>query len=173
MLPGTLREKLGLVSETLGRVAQETHDLTFELASPTLYKLGLVPAIREWLEVQVEVKHGIACHCKCDADTDGLTDELKAFIFRAVKEAGYNAIKHAQAKTLTVELSAQGLGIAVTICDDGVGFRSDYPSGRSSLGTGLGLFSIQEHVEHLGGDFHIESAPGIGTKLRFSVPGCL
>ena len=172
-LPEALRDKFELVSETLGQVAQETQDLTFDLGSPTLYKLGLVPAIREWLHDQVEVKHGIDCHYECDVDSDGLTDESKAFIFRAVKEAGYNAIKHAQTKTLAVELSAQGLGITVTICDDGVGLRSDYPSGRSSMGTGLGLFSIQEHVEHLGGDFHIESAPGKGTKLRFSLPGCL
>ena len=169
-LPEALRDKFDLVSETLGQVAQETQDLTFDLGSPTLYKLGLVPAIREWLRDQVEVKHGIACHYESDVDTDRLTDESKAFIFRAVKEAGYNAIKHARAETLTVELAARDLGVQVTISDDGVGFQDDIRRGPGSMGTGLGLFSIKEHVEHLGGNFDIESALGKGTKLKFTLP---
>ena len=169
-LPEALREKLALVRETLGQVAMATQDLTFDLASPTLYKLGLAPAIREWLRDQVEAKHGIACHYEFEGDMGDLSDESKAFVFRAVKEAGYNTIKHARAKTLTVGLAARDLSVQVTISDDGVGFQDNAHSRRSLTGTGLGLFSIREHVEHLGGDFDIESVPGKGTRLKFTVP---
>ena len=169
-LPGSLREKLASVSKTLGQVATKTQDLTIELASPTLYTLGLLPAIREWLHEEVERKHGVDCQSESEGNAGHLSDESKAFIFRAVKEASYNAVKYAQPKTLTVKLAARQHDLEVIVSDDGIGFQEERRHARSATGTGLGLFSIREHVEHLGGTFDIESLPGKGTNLKFTLP---
>jgi len=171
--PEPLREKLRLVCETLGQAAHDTQDITFDLASPTLYKLGLVPAIREWLQDQLEARHGIATGLDCSGEFDGLNDDTRAFIFKAVKEACFNVIKHAQARNVHVTLGAQDDSVQVIISDDGVGFDCGNMAQRSASGTGLGLFSIKEHVEYLGGCFLIESVADKGTKIEFAVPATM
>jgi PAS domain S-box-containing protein len=171
--PETLREKLNLVSDTLGQVADNTQDLTFELASPTLYKLGLVPAIREWLQDYLETRHGIANGLEYTGQFRGLDDDTRAFIFKTVKEVCFNVIKHAHAQTVNVVLIARDDSVQVTISDDGIGFECDDVAQRSASGTGLGLFSIKEHVKHLGGCFLIESNAGEGTTIQLSVPATM
>jgi signal transduction histidine kinase len=59
-------------------------------------------------------------------------------------------------------------GIALTIVDDGVGFDVDVAWRK-----GLGLISVLERVEAIGGTFDIQSSPGAGTRLEVSVPAFL
>jgi len=172
-LPADLGQILNTVSEMMGQIAIDTQDLTINLASPTLYKLGLEAALTEWLRDQMEAKHGIRSFFRCDGTTKALDEDIQAFIFRAVKEMGFNAIKHAQAKNLTVELRVEEETALVTVADDGIGFAAEQSVARSAVGTGLGLFSIRERLGYMGGRFQIESCAGQGTKILMSVPTTL
>jgi signal transduction histidine kinase len=172
-LPASLAETLDTVCEMMAQIALDTQDLTVDLASPTLYRLGLKSALTEWLRDQVEAKHGIRSEVKCEGTTDTLNDETQAFIFRAVKELGFNAIKHAQAQTLTVDLTVQEDIILVTVADDGIGFDVDQAGTRSDVGTGMGLFSIQERLDYMGGHFQIESGKGQGTRIVMRIPATI
>jgi len=143
-----LQQTLDTVSEMMGQIAMDTQDLTINLASPTLYRLGLEAALKEWLRDQVEIKHGIDSHLECEGITAALDEETQAFIFRAVKEMGFNAIKHAQPQSLAVDLRIQEGIVLVTVCDDGIGFDVDQAGARSAVGTGMGLFSIRERLDY-------------------------
>ena len=92
-------------------------------------------------------------------------DSIDLTVFRCVQESLTNAIRHAQAKTVTVKLgqSADDAELELTICDDGRGVAAGAPPG-------FGIRGMQERVEGLGGRFAIESPSGGGTCVRVVVP---
>ena len=77
-----------------------------------------------------------------------------------------NVIQHANAKHVTLELTAGGGAYSFTLEDDGRGFDPD--SARD--GWPHGIMGMQQRVRALGGQFSLESAPGRGTRLRVTVP---
>jgi signal transduction histidine kinase len=78
-----------------------------------------------------------------------------------VREAVSNAVRHAQASTLTVNV-AVGDDLCIEVVDDGCGITGDI--------TGSGLRNLGRRADDVGGDFAIEAAPKGGTKLRWSAP---
>jgi signal transduction histidine kinase len=74
--------------------------------------------------------------------------------------------KHAQARRVEVTMTRDRGGVTLRIVDDGQGFDPQAPR----PGTHLGLWSMGERVEQLGGQFEVESAPGRGTKLMMTIP---
>ena len=75
-------------------------------------------------------------------------------------------LKHAQAKHVVVTLRRDGEGVLLEVEDDGVGFDPDAPETRSRQ---LGLTSMEERAQRLGGTLEIDSAPGVGTTVRLKV----
>jgi signal transduction histidine kinase len=86
-----------------------------------------------------------------------------------VQEALTNVTKHSRARNVTIELKRKRGGIVCTVEDDGVGFDSQAALARNGK-KGLGLVGIQERLNVLKGTFQIDSQPGHGTKLSFTVP---
>jgi signal transduction histidine kinase len=86
-------------------------------------------------------------------------------LFRIVQEGLQNAVKHGSARTVAVDLTGGPNGLTLTIVDDGVGFDVDARSAK-----GLGLISMEERLEPLGGTLEIHSRPGAGTRLHAFVP---
>jgi NarL family two-component system sensor histidine kinase LiaS len=89
-------------------------------------------------------------------------------LFRIVQEALHNALKHSRAQIVSVDLRGEPEGLALTIIDDGVGFDVEAAWGR-----GLGLLSVRERVEAIGGTLEINSTFGAGTRLHVRVPASL
>jgi len=98
---------------------------------------------------------------------EGLADDLpeshNTCIYRVVQEALNNAVRHARAKSVRVEVAGAGGKVRLAIQDDGAGFDTRQAGG-------LGLVGIAERVRNAGGQFHIESAPGRGTILNVTLP---
>ena len=94
-----------------------------------------------------------------------LPPELALSVFRIVQEALQNVLKHSRAKTVSVQLRGSSHGLDLTVADDGVGFAVE-TAGRQ----GLGLTSMGERVEAMGGRFNVLSSPDRGTKLTVSMP---
>jgi two-component system sensor histidine kinase UhpB len=86
-------------------------------------------------------------------------------LFRIAQEALRNALKYSHARTVSMDVSGLPDGVALTIVDDGVGFDVE-----AVWGKGLGLISVNERVEAVGGTFEIRSGPGAGTSLTIRVP---
>jgi signal transduction histidine kinase len=76
-----------------------------------------------------------------------------------------NAVKHGTARNVSVELAGKQSVVSLFIVDDGIGFDVDAVSTK-----GLGLISMRERVEPLGGTLKIHSQPGAGTRVQISVP---
>jgi signal transduction histidine kinase len=92
-----------------------------------------------------------------------LSDAIAITFYRFVQEALNNAVKHAEAGTVRVLLEYHLNHLSVTVADDGGGF--DVPAANSTVGGGVGLISMRERLEMLGGEIEIHSTPGHGSRL--------
>ena len=94
-----------------------------------------------------------------------LAPDLTLSMYRIAQEALQNAVKHSKAHRVSVDLRGDSDAVALTIVDDGVGFDVDGAWGR-----GLGLISVHERIEAIGGTFQIHSSPGAGTRVAVRAP---
>jgi two-component system sensor histidine kinase UhpB len=90
-------------------------------------------------------------------------DSIDLTVYRCIQESVTNALRHADAKNVTVKLIGAAARLALTVSDDGRGLDPSKPSG-------IGTRGIRERVEGLGGRYLIESRPGCGTEVRISIP---
>jgi signal transduction histidine kinase len=155
-----------LASTALDRVqsvARSVHDLSHRLHPAKLQLLGLVAALAS---LQRELSQpAMAITFSHDNVPSALPQDLSLCLFRIVQEALQNAAKHSGAHDVSVRLSGGADALALTIVDDGTGFDVDTAWGR-----GLGLVSMGERLEALGGALKIYSKPGAGTRLEVTVP---
>ena len=144
-------------------VAKSVHELSHRLYPAKLRLIGLVAAIkglqRELGPSKVPIRFTF------DNVPVSLSPDLTLCVFRVVQEAVQNAVKYSQAREVTVHLAAGPESLILFVSDDGIGFDA-----HEALGTGLGLISMKERLEAMGGSFQIHSRPGAGTRLDISVP---
>jgi signal transduction histidine kinase len=144
-------------------IARSVHDLSHRLHPARLRLIGLVAAVRG---LQQELSRpDLAISFTHERVPSTLPLELTLCLFRIVQEALQNALKYSGARQVSVHLTGGPEGLALTILDDGVGFDVNAAWGR-----GLGLISMTERLEALGGTLEIRSAPGGGTRLEAKLP---
>jgi signal transduction histidine kinase len=90
---------------------------------------------------------------------------MKETLYRIAQEALHNTIKHAQASRVALNLDCDADAIRMEIRDDGKGFQAD-----ASYPGHLGLRSMRERAERLGGELNVESSPDSGTHIRVRIP---
>ena len=146
-----------------------TRNLTFQLASPILYELGLESAL-ERLAEDTRKRHGLAVDFLGGDGHMPLSTETSVLIFKAVRELMINAVKHSKASEIKVRVRRAGGKIAVTVRDNGRGFNAAAASVYDGKTGGFGLFSIREKVSHLGGAFRLSSRTGSGTLAVITAP---
>ena len=88
-------------------------------------------------------------------------------LLRIAQEATTNAVRHASATQITLELDFGPDSVALSIADDGTGFS---PDEALNLSGHFGLRGIRGRAKKLGGEFTIQSAPDAGTTIRVEVP---
>jgi signal transduction histidine kinase len=147
-------------------IVTSVHDLSHRLHPARLRLVGLVEAL-DGLQSELS-KPGVTIRFAHENVPPMLVPDLNLCLFRIVQEALHNALKYSKAHEVSVELRGVSHGIALTIVDDGVGFDVDAVWGR-----GLGLISMHERVEAMGGTFEIRSGPGAGTRLEVRVPASI
>ena len=158
------------ISESLLVAIQDTMVLIFNLSPPLLNEIGLGAAIYEWLDLEVEKKHGLKTEFINHSSDFKLDEDVRAILFRNVRELLTNVVRHAGASQVSVHLEAAGDKINVIVEDDGVGFDPDTVTQETKREVGFGLFSIQERMSDMGGAFVTESEPGHGCKAILSMP---
>jgi signal transduction histidine kinase len=156
--------------ERLRDLAQEAMDelrsLVFELRPPNLESEGLAAALRKHVDVLRRVyRREIGVEV---TGRPARAPELEREVFRIAQEALQNALRHADAARLEVDLEAVDGRLRLTVRDDGVGFDPQSSGIRSRR---LGLTSMEERAEAIGGTLAIESRVGEGTTVRLEVAG--
>jgi NarL family two-component system sensor histidine kinase LiaS len=146
-------------AEQLARQAQrELTAIIRELHPATLESKGLAPAIQELVDDWSRLNKIVAKITL--SDLGRLPKEIEQTLFRFAQEALSNIAKHSQATHVEVELSFDRDDVSIMIFDNGRGFDIHAVEGK-----GIGLRSMRERIEALGGDFRAESTLGTGTRL--------
>ena len=170
MVSEDVGDALDEIRDSLGQIIADTRSLTFDLGSPILYELGFETAVSEWLNEQIEEKYGIATVFEDDNKPKPLNDDIRALLFRDVRELLINIVKHAEADNVKVSIKRINQQIQIVIDDDGVGFDVSKLKLMPSREGGFGIFSIRERLEHLGGQIDIDSRVGRGCKVTLAAP---
>ncbi|HEX9865630.1 MAG TPA: ATP-binding protein [Acidimicrobiia bacterium] len=146
----------------LAAEAQESLDEIRRLAR------GLYPQLLEHADVATAIRSQAAAYpVAVQVAVEGVGHyprEVEAAVFYAAVEALVNAATYAAPDRIRVKLQGSEDEITVEVSDDGTGFDS------STTQEGIGLTSIRDRVEALGGDLWVESTPGVGTSVRARIP---
>ena len=147
---------------------ESTRSLSQQLSPRVLHRDGLAAALR-WLASRREM-HGLELAIEVDPEAEPTRDEVKLLLFQSVRELVLNAVKHAEVEKAWIAMHRAGdRSVCVTVSDEGAGF-DPVQLERSDVGEGIGLFSIRERLEALGGRLEIDSTPGGGTSMRLFAP---
>ncbi len=159
-----------LVYEMLSQTLSASRSLTTELTPPVLNDIGLGPAL-QWLARNLLEKHGLKVEMAFDPQAEPRIEELRIFLFDAVREILFNTIKHSGVTAARVECSrgADDL-LHIVISDTGKGFDPTGIASGEKKTEGFGLFSIQQRLKHLGGRMEIRSNRYHGTQITIIGP---
>jgi len=101
---------------------------------------------------------------------DCLDPSLEAALYCIVQEAVNNVKKHGEAKNIKIEIEDCEGNLLLSISDDGKGFNVQKLMNNYCSGTSFGLSSMEDRARLAGGEMNIQSTPGKGTTLFFSIP---
>jgi signal transduction histidine kinase len=162
------RAQLEQISAVASRSLEGVRGLAHHLSPYQLEHLGLTSALKTMIEAVADTA-GIPIDATVE-NVDGLLPrEREINLYRIVQEGLSNVVHHAEASRTLVHVRGEERRIAVTIADDGRGFRVERDH-RGRLVGGFGLSGIAERARILGGEVNVVSAPGEGTRLELSVP---
>jgi signal transduction histidine kinase len=142
----------------------EMRSLVFELRPTAVSEQGLIPALRHHM-VTLERQHGLVVALHAEGEPH-LTDSEAQRLFRVIQEALNNVVKHARTGRATVALQFEEGRVLSRIEDEGRGF---VPEEVHAGGQGIGLSTMRERVEMLGGTLTVDSSPGAGTRVTIEL----
>jgi signal transduction histidine kinase len=159
------KAQLQRLQELTREAMDELRSLIFELRPAAVETEGLATALRKHVDVLQRV-HGADIALTVDDDL-GDGGEHDGEVLRIAQEALQNALRHAHASHIEVRLGNGDGRLRLAVADDGVGFDPDEPGLRARR---LGLTSMEERAQALGGKVTIASRPGNGTTVSLEVP---
>ena len=127
---------------------------------------GLLPAIKKMAK-SISESNALQVTVEDFGLGERMENSLELSIFRMVQELVANAIKHAEATKVNIQLTQHEDNLNIIVEDNGKGFdRSKLDNGKS----GMGLTNIEKRVEHLEGNFTVDSVLGKGTSILIDIP---
>lgn len=152
-------------NELLDEASTEIRLVAHNMASGTLSKFGLIDGLKELVNTingsnQIEAilyTHGLK---------ERLNSKTEVTIYKIILELVGNALKHAQAQKLNIQLNQIGEELHIMVEDNGIGFLPEEAEKKQ----GMGLRNITLRVADLNGRFHIDSGKGNGTTIDISIP---
>ncbi|HST26289.1 MAG TPA: GAF domain-containing sensor histidine kinase [Gaiellaceae bacterium] len=162
--PDKARAQLGRLQELTRAAMQEMRSLIFELRPAELEAEGLAAALRKHVEVLTRL-HPQEIDLRADGERR-LPPDVERGLLRIAQEALGNALRHSGAAHVAIELAARDGRVSLSVADDGSGFDPEEAATRSRR---LGLTSMRERAEALGGSLSIRSVPGTGTTVTVEV----
>lgn len=153
-------ERLSEMGEIAQQALKEMRLLVYELRPPILEEEGLLGALHQRLAA-VEKRAGVEARLLAEEIAD-LPTPIQEGLFRIVQEALNNSLKHAAATSVTVRLGTDDQELLLEVADNGRGFDTRAETDHQG---GIGLTTMRERAERLGGSLEVRSAPGQGTTV--------
>jgi len=155
--------------EVVDRVLEQVHDISLNLRPLILDDLGLEPALR-WFTARQAALVGLQTKFQADPFEQRLNPVIETECFRVGQEALTNVVRHAKAKTVSVELLKEAGQLHMRVHDDGIGFDVGAVREQAMRGASLGLLSMEERAALAGGGLEFKSAPKQGTEVHAWFP---
>jgi signal transduction histidine kinase len=156
-------ERLG---DALDRAIRITRTLAQEL-SPGLLRSKDLHDLLRWLAERMYEQHELSV--EIDAANILVPDDaVRVLLYQLVRELLFNVVKHAGTRRAHVSAGVVGGHVCLVVEDKGAGFDPSALDGQG--GTGLGLPSVRERLELVGGRLVVESAPGEGASVVIYAP---
>jgi signal transduction histidine kinase len=149
---------------------EEARRIQMSLRPSMLDDLGILATINWFCRQYESIYPSIRIKKEIDVQEHEVPNSLKIVIYRVLQEALNNIAKHSRASVVLLFLRKNSQTMELTIRDSGQGFDLEEAFSRKGTTRGLGLDSMRERVELLGGSFSIESRKGAGTVLRATWP---
>jgi len=161
------QDKIAELRKLLDQVYTEIRQVVFDLRPPTLDKLGLVAALRLYLE-SYEHTTGIQARLVAPPILSRLNEAVEITTYRIVQEALNNVRKHSGASRVSVILRLLPGTLRLMVQDNGDGF--DVAETREHQDGHIGLMSMTERARDIGGWVTVESHRGRGTRIAVELP---
>lgn len=168
LAPEKVPEELASLQELIRECLKEIRKVIFDLRPMVLDDLGLVPALKKFLEEYRE-RFGLPVDFLFLGEERRLDKAIEVAVFRIIQESLHNVYKHAHAGEVTVKLEMLPQQVNVVVKDNGCGFEVDEILGGKHQG-GYGLIGIRERVQLLNGHLSIRSSRGQGTTVAVYIP---
>ncbi|WFR57503.1 sensor histidine kinase [Anaerocolumna sp. AGMB13025] len=167
-----VRAKLELQTmiNTIKSTINDMRNIIFGLRPMSLDDLGLIATIERYIR-DFKKNHEIDISLRVHNEEKSILPVINLTLFRIVQEASNNAMKHGKANKIVIDLSYDDETIALSISDNGIGFKKDtYMETKANMFSGYGLSMMKERILLLSGDFNIESSENKGTNILVKVP---
>jgi PAS domain S-box-containing protein len=164
--PVALAERIHDLKQTVADVMEELHRLAVDLRPASLDRVGLKPALEQYIE-NFRRQTGLSAELvTMELGDERLPAESETTFYRVVQEALTNVARHAQAQHVGVIIGRRDDRVVAIIEDDGIGFDLAEVQRRDRLG----LLGMRERLEMLGGTLTIETSLGAGTTIFAEAP---
>jgi len=167
--PAAIHEQLADSHALLESTMEGIRGLALELRPAALDDLGLVPALRGYVDGFIK-RTGLEVTSDLDATIGRLPEQMETALYRIVQETTTNIVRHAAARHVQVTLRSDGDEVCACVTDDGQGFDTARRLKAAVAEGRMGLLGIQERVAVLGGRVKITAAPGDGTRVEAYLP---
>ena len=168
--PQAAAQELRKVEDLARMTTREVRHMLFTLRPLLLESQGLVTALQQLAVKTGELSGADVILEAAPEIADGLAPGTQSVVFYIAEEAVNNARKHAEAEHIWVRLHREGEDLVLNVDDDGVGFNvGAVDAGYDQRGS-LGMVTMRERTELVGGSLRIDSLEGEGTHVRLTVP---
>ncbi len=158
-------KKMSSTIELIDETIKSVRRISSNLRPSILDDLGLIAAL-EWHSQEVGKRSEIEINFSSDGVKFDVPVAITTAVFRVYQEILTNAIRHANANTITSDLKIKDNQLMMEVKDDGQGMDLTKISSKKTLG----LIGMKERVYALGGKFELKSKPGKGTQIKISIP---
>jgi two-component system sensor histidine kinase DegS len=162
----TLKTELANLKGQFRGSLDSVRAMIYDLRPPELTELGLAEAIRNYAS-EWEARCGITVASQLDLKDTGLSPMAELAVYRVMQEALQNVHKHAHASAVGLAWSRSNESWVLHVTDDGMGFDLVKAARHKKS---VGLLSMRERAELIGGSLQIQSTPGKGTAVTLLLP---
>jgi two-component system, NarL family, sensor histidine kinase DegS len=167
--PARARSELTELKQAVNLTFQKVREFIFDLRPMMLDDLGLNPTLKRYVQ-DFQAKSGITCNLNLIGKEQRLPAHTEITVFRVLQGLLKNVRQHANAARVDITTQLDPTGLTVSVEDDGSGFNMNEVMANARQRRTMGIITMIEQVEMLGGEIHFDSAPSRGTKVQFRLP---
>lgn len=163
-----LRGEIDEVKNLVEKSISELKEISYNLKPRILSEMGLEPALISLCK-NVSMASNIHGNIHFEELSVKLNNIQETALYRITQEALNNITKHSAASEFSLRMFRDNGSIRLVVSDNGKGFDPDIVSLKGT-GKNMGLISMRERAEAIGGHFEIESSPGEGAAVIVEIP---